>query len=404
MREELASLLAQRGEGPAARAGAVVTRVEMTDDLRSARSTCACSKEATIAARRRAVVDALRRAPGHAAPRGDAATAASAARPSFASSTTTGVDDIDAVEQLLDGESTRSAQVIGRALSRLLQPASARHVPGAAPGGHLADGERAGVAVDDEGEARAVHDPEGLLPAMAPAASPASSACPSSSETNCARSSSWWLREQRATALRNGAATRFSHSLPGSAASRVASQPSRGKTMSRREIAGRPARWPRAGAARAPSARRSRSAGSRRPAGAASTAASRSRPVGARRSRRRRSAPRRTRRRRAVPCTRWPRAAARARRPRRSQAQRLASRRPHSRQHRKRDQVHVEDLVERLDLREARLGRPRQQPELRARRDAALEDRVRDLLDVDAVPLEHRRARWRTSPPCPSSG
>jgi len=63
VREELASLLASEVKDPGA-AGAVVTRVEMTDDLRSARVYVRLLAANDDGPRRRELVSALRRAAG----------------------------------------------------------------------------------------------------------------------------------------------------------------------------------------------------------------------------------------------------------------------------------------------------------------------------------------------------
>jgi ribosome-binding factor A len=63
VREEMASLLTSDLKDPRA-AGAIVTRVEMTSDLRSARIHVRLLQGGDDAARRREVVDALRRASG----------------------------------------------------------------------------------------------------------------------------------------------------------------------------------------------------------------------------------------------------------------------------------------------------------------------------------------------------
>ena len=58
----------------------------------------------------------------------------------------------------------------GQELARRAMPyghlAQARHIPGAAPGGHLTNRQRVSPAVDDEAQTRAAHDPERLLPAV----------------------------------------------------------------------------------------------------------------------------------------------------------------------------------------------------------------------------------------------
>ena len=230
---------------------------------------------------------------------------------------------------------------------------------------------------------------------------------PSSSEANCARPRSWWRCDSARRARWKGRATRFSHSLPGIRG--VA----RGDPAVAREedVARQVAVVLRDGLEEVLRAhgellargRRNRVVGGRRRRGR----------VGARRSR----ASSATVRRCPGVTGRSVQAAAPAtvgchRESQQSDAARDAAHAPgtsraraaRSREHRERDQAHVEDLVERLDLRQARLGRARLQPQLGASGDAPLEDRVRDLLDVDAVPLEHRRGRSRTSPPCPSSG
>jgi ribosome-binding factor A len=63
VRQEVASLLATAVKDPRA-AGAVVTRVEMTSDLRSARVCVRLLEGADDVARRKALVGALRRASG----------------------------------------------------------------------------------------------------------------------------------------------------------------------------------------------------------------------------------------------------------------------------------------------------------------------------------------------------
>lgn len=63
VREQLASLLTDAVKDPRA-AGAIVTRVEMTADLRSARVHVRLLEGGDDAARRRAAVDTLRRASG----------------------------------------------------------------------------------------------------------------------------------------------------------------------------------------------------------------------------------------------------------------------------------------------------------------------------------------------------
>lgn len=63
VREELSSILAQEIKDPRA-AGAVVTRVEMTGDLRSARVWVRRLEASDDAARRKEMVDALTRAAG----------------------------------------------------------------------------------------------------------------------------------------------------------------------------------------------------------------------------------------------------------------------------------------------------------------------------------------------------
>ncbi len=63
VREELASLLTSEVKDPGA-AGAIVTRVEMSGDLRSARVQVRLLEGGGDAARRRAVVEALGRASG----------------------------------------------------------------------------------------------------------------------------------------------------------------------------------------------------------------------------------------------------------------------------------------------------------------------------------------------------
>jgi ribosome-binding factor A len=63
VREQLASLLTDSVKDPRA-AGAIVTRVEMTADLRSARVHVRLLEGGDDAARRRAAVDTLRRASG----------------------------------------------------------------------------------------------------------------------------------------------------------------------------------------------------------------------------------------------------------------------------------------------------------------------------------------------------
>jgi ribosome-binding factor A len=63
VREQIASLLTDAVKDPRA-AGAIVTRVEMTADLRSARVHVRLLEGGDDAARRRAAVDTLRRASG----------------------------------------------------------------------------------------------------------------------------------------------------------------------------------------------------------------------------------------------------------------------------------------------------------------------------------------------------
>ncbi|MDP9149602.1 MAG: 30S ribosome-binding factor RbfA [Myxococcota bacterium] len=63
VREELASLIAQEVRDPGA-VGAIVTRVEMTSDLRGARVHVRLLEGGDVEARRRTVVEALGRASG----------------------------------------------------------------------------------------------------------------------------------------------------------------------------------------------------------------------------------------------------------------------------------------------------------------------------------------------------
>ena len=150
----------RRGQGPEA-AGAIVTRVEMARRPPDARAcTCGCSRAATTPARRRDVVDALRRASGMLRRE---VTQRLGLR--YAPELKFLYDDGARPRRRASSSSSPRSKP-SESAARSWPSSQPRDVPGAAPGGHLADRERARAPVDDEREARAGDDPERLLPAV----------------------------------------------------------------------------------------------------------------------------------------------------------------------------------------------------------------------------------------------
>ncbi len=241
-----------------------------------------------------------------------------------------------------------------------------------------------------------LHCPEGLLPAVALRGHLGERPCPSSSDTNWARSRPCALCESRWTALRKGTVDPLLPLLAGVlGVSRGEPAVPREDDVRRRGSASSLPMASRRCRARVGELVARSWAGSRRRAGAASSADHVARPP---RRRQRRPAARRARRPPAEPPPAIPREDGTSRAPAKGRSP--SPLQPPTEPAHPRTVVQAsigsvtrstcKTSLERLDLGEACLGGPREQAQLRARSDAALEDGVRDLLDVDAVPLEHR--------------
>ena len=246
LREELASMLAREVKDPGA-AGAVVTRVEMTE-----RPSQRAVHVGARGGRRRRRADGARRGLGRAIGmlrREVTQRLALRCAPSFASSTTTGMDNMTRVEQLLEEIDAERKPATSRVDARAQR--QARHVPGARHAVISRMSKRARVAVDDEGEPRAVHAPEGLLPAVASRGRLHHRRARSRARRTARARCSLWRFASEWTALRNG---RGDALLP--LLARVGRVARREPTVAReedvrREARGRPCRSPRGGAARA---------------------------------------------------------------------------------------------------------------------------------------------------------